>query len=68
MKKFDSFDKLAEFLNNPDPYNGTRVWRSHNQPIQCSEICNPLKYECDIKSVKEFINNNQKETNDRPTT
>lgn len=68
MKKFDSFDKLAEFFNNPDPFNGTRVWGSNTQTLEFSEVCNPTRFDSDTESVKNFVNNNQKETNDRSTT
>lgn len=59
MKKFDSFDKLANYFNEDvSQWNGTRVWRAHNQPIQCSEVSNPNSFDCDLESVKEFINMN----------
>lgn len=68
MKKFDSFDKLANYLNeDASQWNGTRVWSCSNKTLEFSEICNPESFDGNVESFKEFINNNQKETNDRPT-
>lgn len=69
MKKFDSFDKLAEFLE------GERVVVMSDDQLDnlinamTPELSDGASYSyCYDKNTLTCFNNNQKETNDRHTT